>query len=90
MATRVEVFNYLISYALQRNDETAESICGVYEVGHLSLAPGWSLCYELLPFMFDVKLGRLTDNSTSSVAIVVSPLVLITIDQAAVMSSLLY
>ena len=35
-----------------------------------------SLCYKVLPFMFNVKLGR--DNS---VVIVVSPLISLTVDQ---------
>ena len=39
-----------------------------------------SHCYEVLPFVFDVKLGRV--DSINSIVIVVSPLVSLMIDQA--------
>ena len=63
----------------------ADSVCEVHlrGEGRFSLAPDWlgkSLCYEVLPFVFDMKLGRLTDSNTNSVVIVVSPLVSLMID----------
>ena len=41
---------------------------------------GKSLCFECLPFMFDMKLGRVTGGSRS-VVVVVSPLVSLMVDQ---------
>ena len=38
---------------------------------------GKSMCYEVLPFVFDVKLGR-GNNSSHSAVIIVSPLVSLT------------
>ena len=43
---------------------------------------GKSICYQLLPFIFDMKLGRTTSPpSERSVVLVVSPLVSLMIDQ---------
>ena len=43
---------------------------------------GKSLCYQLLPYMFDVKLGRSNaPSSARSVVLVISPLVSLMIDQ---------
>ena len=44
----------------------------------LPMGFGKSVCYEVLPFVFDVKLGRGNDSSNNAV-IVVSPLVSLTI-----------
>ena len=43
---------------------------------------GKSICYQLLPFIFDIKLGRTTSPlSDRSVVQVVSPLVSLMVDQ---------
>ena len=50
---------------------------------------GKSICFQLLPFMFDFKLGRTTTSSQTSgtimpsIVLVVSPLVSLMIDQVA-------
>ena len=41
---------------------------------------GKSVCYEVLPFLFDYKLGN-SAASESSIVIVVSPLVSLMVDQ---------
>ena len=77
-----------LSYALQRlgceammlKPQQRESVKSVYEGKDVFLwlptGFGKSLCYEVLPFVFDVKLARL-----DSVVIVVSPLVSLMTDQ---------
>ena len=42
---------------------------------------GKSLCFQLLPFMFDFKLKRTSSSSERSVVLVLSPLVSLMIDQ---------
>ena len=73
MAACMEDFNHSISYALQHHGCTtmtlkfkqrasAESIYEGKDVFHkLPTGLGKSLRYKVLPFVFDVKLGRLTD-----------------------------
>ena len=49
----------------------------------LPMGFGKPICYEVLPFLFDCKLGK----SESSVVIVVSPLVSLMVDQVASLQS---
>ena len=42
---------------------------------------GKSICYELLPFVFDHKLGRIEGTNIYSLVIVVTPLVSLMVDQ---------
>lgn len=42
---------------------------------------GKSLCYQLLPYLFDYKFGRVTAGSPSLVVVVVSPLISLMVDQ---------
>jgi ATP-dependent DNA helicase RecQ len=93
MATGVEDFDRSLSYALQRLEcaamtpkpEQIACVKSIYEGKDVFLwlptGFGKSLCYEVLPFVFDMKLGRLADSNTNSVVIVVSPLVSLMIDQ---------
>ena len=85
MATGLEDFDRSLSYALQRLRCAAMTPKSIYEGKDVFLwlptGFGKSLCYEVLPFVFDMKLGRLTDSNTNSAVIVVSPLVSLMIDQ---------
>jgi len=86
------IFERSITYALQRlgceamtlKPQQRASVKYVYEGKDVFLwlptGFGKSLCYEVLPFVFDVKLGRV--DSVNSVVIVVSPLVSLMVDQA--------
>lgn len=52
---------------------------------------GKSLCYQLLPFMFDYKLKRTSSPRVErSVVLVLSPLVSLMIDQVSGLQKLLY
>ena len=78
-----ELFNF--SYVLEKitcsctvlKAEQAACIKHLFE-GKVWLSTGFgeSLCYEVLPFIFDDKLGK-----NNSVVVVVSPLVSLMIDQ---------
>ena len=88
MAAVVVDFDCALNHALQclgcpnltLKPEQKESVRYVYEGKDvfvwLPTGFGKSLCYEMLPFVFDVKRGRV-----DSLVIVVSPLVSLMIDQ---------
>ncbi len=69
---------------LQLKAEQREVIKEVYDGNDvfvwLPTGFGKSLCFECLPFMFDMKLGRVAGGNRS-VVVVVSPLVSLMIDQ---------
>ena len=83
-------FDGAISYALKRVDcpslkpEQRDSIKAVYDGKDvfvwLPTGYGKSICYTTLPFVLDYKLGRI-DSGNHSIVLVVSPLILLMIDQ---------
>lgn len=85
-------FEEAVSYALQRlscpnfqlKSEQITSIKHTFTGRDVFLwlptGFGKSLCYQILPYLFDAKLGRQTD-SRSSVVLVISPLVSLMVDQ---------
>ena len=85
-------FEAALSYALKcvgkeglkLKAEQKEVVREVYEGNDvfvwLPTGFGKSLCFECLPFVFDMKLGRVT-GTNRSVVLVVSPLVSLMVDQ---------
>ena len=85
-------FDETLSYALGAigkkdlclKDEQELAIWHLYE-GYVFLwlptGFGKSICFECLPFLFDVKLGRKEDTCSCSVVLVISPLVSLMSDQ---------
>ena len=79
-------FNEAVTYALCAvgkefivlKTEQLEAICHIYD-GKDGF--GKSICYETLPFVLDYKLQRVSGNTSSSVVLVVSPLVSLMADQ---------
>ena len=87
------VFDECLAYAMKCigkdgvyiNDEQKEPIKNVYEgmdvFVWLPTGYGKSVCYECLPFLFDMKLDRHTSEHGRSVVLIVSPLVSLMVDQ---------
>ena len=79
-------FNEVVTYALCAvgkefivlKTEQLEAIRHIYD-GKDGF--GKSICYETLPFVFNYKLQRVSGNTSSSVVLVVSPLVSLMADQ---------
>ena len=69
---------------LEHKEEQLSSVKAVYEGNDvfvwLPTGFGKSLCYQILPFVFDHKLG-LIGSGMSSAVLVVSPLVSLMVDQ---------
>jgi len=94
MATS-DVFHKALSFAVSKigkegivlKPEQLQAVRYIYEGRDVFLwlptGFGKSICYEVLPFLFDCKLGK----SESSIVIVVSPLVSLMVDQVASLRS---
>ena len=92
MANCVPAFEQGLAFALQKvgkghltlKKEQVSAICCAYDQEDvfiwLPTGFGKSIVYECLPFLLDYKLNRV-DGRTSSVVLVVSPLVALMIDQ---------
>ncbi len=87
----MEAFESAISHALQRvcpgitpKPEQLDAIRAVYNGKDvfvwLPTGFGKSFCYEMLPFVMDHKLGRVS-TTCSSVVLVISPLIALMVDQ---------
>ena len=88
-------FAFLLSQAISKvgkagmvlKPEQLQAVCHVYEGRDVFLwlptGFGKSICYEILPFLFDLKLA----SGECSIVIVVSPLVSLMVDQVASLRS---
>ena len=95
--TATDTFNDAVKYALERvgkagmvlKSKQVEAIRCVYEgkdvFVFLPTGFGKTICFEVLPFLFDYKHGKVGNTSTAtergSVVVVVSPLVSLMTDQ---------
>ena len=95
MAVTLQGFDEAVTYALRAvgkehmvlKTEQLQAIHHIYDGKDVFLwlptGFGKSICYETLPFVFDFKLERVSGTASSSVVIVVSPLVSLMADQVA-------
>ena len=93
MAVSLQGFDEAVTYALRAVEkerivlktEQLEAIRHIYDGKDVFLwlptGFGKSICYETLPFVFDYKLERVSGTTSSSVVLVVSPLVSLMADQ---------
>jgi len=70
---------------LKLKEEQEKAICTVYEGKDvfvlLPTGYGKSICFQILPYLYDHKLGLVNDDSEKSSVIVVSPLIALMVDQ---------
>ena len=93
VSSRKTAFAQAVSYALSKvgkpemvlKNEQLTAIQHVYNGNDvfvwLPMGYGKSICYEVLPFIFDHKRGRTEGSSVNSVVVVISPLVSLMINQ---------
>ena len=93
MAVSLQGFDEAVTYALRAVEkerivlktEQLEAIRHIYDGKDVFLwlptGFGKSICYETLPFVFDYKLERVSGTTSSSIVLVVSPLVSLMADQ---------
>ena len=93
------LFDECLAYTMKRigkdglciKDEQKQAIQDVYEGKDvfvwLPTGYGKSVCYECLPFLYDMKLDRHLSEQERSVVLVISPLVSLMVDQVSSLRS---